>query len=322
MRLKRIKPVGETAVYHCLSRIVGGQMLLDDLGKEKLVQLLWPLARFCGVEVLTYCMMSNHFHLLVRIPPPTELSEEALQEKLTAFYGPQGVWTVLAQEGLKKTGKIDATIRASVEARQGDVSAFMKEFKQSFSRWYNERNDRFGTLWAERFTSLLVEDSPTALKTLAAYIDLNPVRAGLVSDPKDYRHCGYAAALVGNRRIQQGLMSFLEPQDWPAAAAAYRRLLFVTAGSANASDKQVLDPDTIRAELARGGELGGGQVLRLRIRHFSDGVVLGSREFVDQQFMRFRDRFSPKRKDGARPIRGVPLPGISVLRDLRVDAIG
>ena len=47
-------------------------------GKEKLVQLLWPLANFCGVEVLTYCMMSNHFHLLVQIPPPTELSEEAL----------------------------------------------------------------------------------------------------------------------------------------------------------------------------------------------------------------------------------------------------
>jgi len=68
--------------------------------------------------------------------------------------------------------------------------------------------------------------------------------------------------------------------------------------------------------------LGGGQVLGLRIRHFSDGVVLGSREFVDLQFIRYRDRFSPKRKDGARPIRGVPLPGISVLRDLRVDAIG
>ncbi len=193
---------------------------MDDLGKEKLVQLLWPLARFCGVEVLTYCMMSNHFHLLVRIPPPTELSEEALLEKLTAFYGPHGVWTVLAQEGLKQTGKIDPLIRASVEARQGDVSAFMRVFKQSFSRWYNERNDRFGTLWAERSTSLLAEDSPTSVQTLAAYIDLNPVRAGLVSYPKGFRHCGYAAALVGNSRILEGLMSFLEPQDWPAACSS------------------------------------------------------------------------------------------------------
>ena len=322
MRLKRIKPAGETAVYHCVSRIVGGEKLLDDLGKEKLVQLLWPLATFCGVEVLTYCMMSNHFHLLVRIPPPAELSEEALLEKLTAFYGPQGAKTVLAQESLKKQGKIDAGIRASVEARQGDVSAFMSEFKQSFSRWYNGRNERFGTLWAERLTTVLVEDSPAALQTLAAYIDLNPVRAGLVADPKDYCHCGYAAALVGNRRIQQGLMSFLEPKDWPQAATAYRGLLFATADSANASDPQVLDPETIRAELARGGELGGGQVLRLRIRHFSDGVVLGSPEFVDRQFLRYRERFSPKRKNGARPIRGVPLPGISALRDLRVNAIG
>lgn len=285
MRLKRIKPVGETAVYGCLSRIVGRQMLLDALRKEKLVQLLWTLAAFCGVEALTYCMMSHHFHLLARIPPPTELSEDALLEKLTAFYGPKGVWTVMAQESLKQRGKIDASIRASVEACQGDVSAFMKEFQQSFSRWYNKRNDRFGTLWAERFSSLLVEDSPTALQTLAAYIDLNPVRAGLVSDPKDYRYCGDDAALVGNSRIRAGLMSFLESEDWPAAAAAYRCFLFVTAGSANASDKQVLDPETIRAELARGGELGMGQALRLRVRHFSAGVILGSREFVDQQFI-------------------------------------
>ena len=144
MRFKRIKPAGETAVYHCLSRVVGGQKLLDDLGKEKLFQLLWPLAAFCGVEVLTYCMMSNHFHLLVRIPPPAELSEDALLDKPTAFNGPQGVWTVLAQESLKQRGKIDATIRASVAARHGDVSASMKEFKQSRSRWYNERKERFG----------------------------------------------------------------------------------------------------------------------------------------------------------------------------------
>ena len=40
MRMARSKLVGATAVYHCISRIVGGQMLLDDLGKEKLVGLL------------------------------------------------------------------------------------------------------------------------------------------------------------------------------------------------------------------------------------------------------------------------------------------
>ena len=204
----------------------------------------------------------------------------------------------------------------------GDVSAFMKEFKQRFSRWYNKTTGRFGTLWAERFTSVLVEDSRRAVRTVAAYIDLNPVRAGLVKDPKEYRFCGYAAALNGVAAMRQGLLSFLVEKNWAKGAAEYRMLLFVTGGSANRSDKVVLDPEAIKAELARGGELGLGQVLRLRVRHLTDGVILGSKDFVNEMFIRHRDRFGARRKDGARPIRGVPLPGISVMRDLRVNAIG
>ena len=117
-------------------------------------------------------------------------------------------------------------------------------------------------------------------------------------------------------------MSFLEPREWPKAAAEYRRLLFITGRSANRSDKVALDPAVIKAELARGEELGLGQVLRSRVRHLTDGVVLGSREFVNEMFLRHRDRFGPRRKDGARLIRGVPLAGINVLRDLRFNAMG
>ena len=65
-----------------------------------------------------------------------------------------------------------------------------------------------------------------------------------------------------------------------------------------------------------------GQVLRLRVRHLTDGVILGSKDFVNEMFLKHRDGFSAGRKDGARPIRGVPLAGISVIRDLRVDAVG
>jgi len=245
-------------------------MLLDDLGKEKLTRLLGRLAEFCGVEVITYCMRSNHFHLLLRVPIRAELADGELLAKLVQFYGKKGILSMLAQEGLKLRGKLDADIRASVGSRMGDGSAFM----QRFSRWYNQATRRFGTLWAERFTSVLEEDSPRALRTVSAYIELNPVRAGLVTDPKDYRFCGYAAALTGAKSIRQGLMRFLEPSAWTTAAAEYRRLLLVTGGSANRSDKTVLDRAAIKAELARGGELSLGQVLRLRVRHLTDGIIL------------------------------------------------
>ena len=65
-----------------------------------------------------------------------------------------------------------------------------------------------------------------------------------------------------------------------------------------------------------------GEVLRLRVRYFSDGVVLGSRNYVNEVFAEFRDRFGERRKTGARPLRGLAALGhLATLRDLRVDAV-
>jgi hypothetical protein len=88
------------------------------------------------------------------------------------------------------------------------------------------------------------------------------------------------------------------------------------------SKKSALDRETILAALKEGGQLSAGEVLRLRIRHLTDGVVLGSKGFVDEVFERYRERFGPRRRSGARPIRAVPLPGLMALRDLRVDVVG
>jgi REP element-mobilizing transposase RayT len=322
MRLARIKMTGRSVVYHCISRVVGGQRLLDDLCKEKLVEILRQLSRFCGVEVITYCMMANHFHILIRVPEKPELTDAQLLERMEFLYGRKGVMVLLAREGIEKRGRIDADIRESMIERMGDVSAFMKEFKQRFSRWYNRQAGRFGTLWAQRFKSVLVEDACRAVETVAAYIDLNPVRAGLVQDPKDYRFCGYAAALAGDKPARAGLMSFQESGEWKEAAAQYRMRLFVGAGVSGRGDKAVVDREKIKEVLAEGGRLSLGQVLRLRVRHMTDGVVLGSKGFVNEVFAMHREKFGRKRQDGARPIRGVPLEGLSVLRDLRVDAVG
>ncbi|MBX3733532.1 MAG: transposase [Verrucomicrobiae bacterium] len=320
-RIKARAEAGQTGVYHCISRVVGGERLLDDLCKEKLAEILIKLARFCGIEIITYCMMGNHFHLLLRVPAAGEVPDAELLQRLEEFYGKNGVLSVVAREDVAKRGALDPILRQSLLERMGDVSAFMKEFKQRFSRWYNRQSGRFGTLWAERFKSVLIEDNPGTVRMVATYIDLNPVRAGIVQDPKDYRFCGYAAALAGNRRLRSGLMSCLSPAAWGEAAAEYRRSLFVTAGSPGRSDTVALDRETILEELRRGGALSLPQVLRLRVRHLTDGVVLGSKAFVNEVFVQHRERFGAKRKDGARRIRGVPLPEICVLRDLQVRTV-
>ena len=79
---------------------------------------------------------------------------------------------------------------------------FMKTVKQRFSVWYNRNHGRYGTLWADRFKSVVVEGEGNPLQTMAAYIDLNPVRAGIVDDPKNYRFCGYAEAVAGEGRAK------------------------------------------------------------------------------------------------------------------------
>lgn len=323
MRMARIKIRGRGAVYHCISRVVGGGALLGELEKEKLRQMLWQQAAFSGIEVITYCLMSNHIHLVLRVPGGISVTDGELVSRARAFYGPSGVYVRMLEAALTAGGSLPEEVRAGLVGRMGDVSVLMKELKQRFSRWYNKVHGRFGTLWAERFKSLVVEDQPGVVGKVAAYVDLNPVRAGLVADPKDYRWSGYGEAVGGQERARRGLASFHPGTgDWGEVGREYRQMLLVSSGRAGRSGKVVVEGEAIRRELAKGGQLSVGEVLRLRVRYFTDGVVLGSREYVNGVFGEFRERFGPRRRTGARPLRGLGVLGdLATLRDLRVDVV-
>ena len=98
MRMARIKLSGRGAVYHCISRVVGGQRLLGDLEKEKLRQMLWQQAAFCGLEIITYCLMANHVHLLTK--PKSEESLYRMMQGLTLCY------TQYSNRTHKRTGRL------------------------------------------------------------------------------------------------------------------------------------------------------------------------------------------------------------------------
>lgn len=321
MRQARIKVMEETAVYHCISRVVGGQFLLDDPAKEIFRLYMWQQADFAGLQILTYCLMSNHNHILMRVPRLGEVSDAELADRVQALYGPDAPETLRLREGLARGIAIPRQQRRRLLRRMGDVSAFMKELKQRFSRWYNEVHDRFGTLWAERFKSVLVEDNSEALRTVAAYIDLNPSRANLVPDPKDYRYSGYGEALSGSARAQAGLLSVIGQAEWGRGAAEYRMRLYVEGGKAGESGKVVFDRAEILKVLRAGGVIGCGEALRLRIRYFGDGLVLGSEEYVNGIFRKFRSHFGPKRQTGARKLRWLPFVELRTLRDLKKDVV-
>ncbi len=333
MRIPRWKapPDHSAGYYHCLSRVVERRFAFQDLEREKFRQFLTEYSAFCGVRVLTWCILSNHFHLLLEVPrkpdapPPLEELIPRLEclsgAALTARAARQWVERWIASGDTESPERL----RHRLWAQMFDLSVFMKLLKQRFTQWFNRMHQRSGTLWEERFRSVLIEGAGSVLTTTAAYIDLNPVRAGLVEDPKDYRWCGYAEALTGKAEAVAGLATSLGVNT-EQALTAYRKWLFLQGEEKEGTDGQGrplrkgFDRAAVLAVLAQGGRLELPEMLRLRIRYLADGAVLGSRAFVNEIFTRHRERFGPKRKEGARPARG--LPGISTLRALRLRVVG
>jgi putative transposase len=168
---------------------------------------------------------------------------------------------------------------------------------------------------------------------MAAYIDLNPVRAGLVTDPKDYRWCGYAEAVAGpavQRTGYQTVMRALGGQvlGLKEALESYRLWLFEQGavegvnGPGAPTVRLGLDRERVEAVLARKGKLSLGEYVRCRVRYFVDGAVLGSRGFVEEVFVANRSRFGPRRRDGARKLRYLADAVLYSLRDLKIKPVG
>ncbi|MEN9734882.1 MAG: hypothetical protein RLZ45_2877 [Verrucomicrobiota bacterium] len=165
------------------------------------------------------------------------------------------------------------------------------------------------------------------MSTYPHYNDLNPERTGLVEEPKDHRWCGYAEAVASDTSAQKGLAAALGV-GVDGVLEEYRKLLFRQGEEREGTDEQGrplrrgFDRETMLKVLAEGGTLPRSEYLKLRIRYWVDGAVLGSREYVNSVFERHRDRFGPRRTTGARPVRGLSGMALSCLRDLRVRVAG
>lgn len=328
MRQRRLKVYGRSAAYHCMTRTVNGELLFKDRDKEILRKMIRQVADFCGVEVLTYCIMSNHFHVLLQVPDAPSVSDTELIRRYRVLYPKptkyQEASAVLMASQLQLGGNEAEVIRRKLLARMSDVSEFMKTVKQRFTTWYNKSHQRYGTLWADRFKSVLVQGEGNPLQTMAAYIDLNSVRAGLVEDPKDYRFCGYADAVAGVAEARRGLIQIWS--DYGAkrsglALQAHRLLIFGKhASGAGLSDLtrkralKVLDRED--------GQLPKAAILRCRVRYFTDGAILGSAEFVRGFVDVWQVERGRKHPPKVNAMRGSDWGDLAVIRSLRRQVFG
>ena len=355
-------------IYHCVSRVVDRRFAFGPDEKEKLRTFMRMYENFSGCRVLAYCFMSNHIHLLLEVPPLPEggLSDAELLHRLRCLYNEPVVaevakrLTECREAGLESGsgaggGAAEAVreLHASFTYRMHDLSEFMKGFMQRFTQWFNRSTKRSGGLWEDVFKSVLVEDGLTS-RTMAAYIDLNPVRAGIVTDPAEYRWSSYGEAMGGGprgdgKKARAGLVRAImahkgyaaDARHWAGNVSKEYRMLLLAEGEEKLQEvvgadgkpevkvvRKGMKKAEVEAELAQleqSRDVALGKMLRCRVRYFTDGVVLGSRGFVDGVFQACRDRFGAKRQSGARKLRGNAAAAAGLLwsvRDLQKEIRG
>ena len=226
-RVNRIKAEG-VAYYHVISRIANQAFLLKGAKiKDTVVNMLHRAAEFSGVDVISYVVMDNHFHLCIRVPEKTIVPEDEVLRRVGVLYGEDRMEDLRRNlEEFRKDGDEEAAdaLVGRYRARMGDLSEFMKTFKQRVTQWFNANNGHEGTLWSGRFKSVLMEEGKY-VSSVVDYIHNNPVRAGIAKRARDYRWSAAGAAAIGDARALKGLSLLGEWGDEERVVCRDRRLI-------------------------------------------------------------------------------------------------
>jgi REP element-mobilizing transposase RayT len=295
----------QSTVYHVMSRTALDGFPLGDIEKDFMLDLIRRYAALYLVEILGFCLMGNHFHILVKVIPDYKFTDEDILKRYVDFYGDKRIFA----EGLVP----------SLRLKLSSLSEFMREIKVNFARFYNRRHNRRGYFWGDRFKSVIVENGETLINCLA-YIDLNPLRAGLVERPEQYRWNSLGYHVQTNNRdnflsTDFGLKEF-NVKSQKERIRRYRRYVY-KAGSLNKPEKgnvKVIEDRVLEKERSRAFELSKSDRFRYRTRYFTDSGIIGSKEFVSVNYQRFKNLFESKHEKKPKPIKG--LEGIYSLKRL------
>ena len=171
------------------------------------------------------------------------------------------------------------------EKRLFDVSEFMRKLQGAFARWYNRTYDRKGRFWGDRFKSTLLADGGAVLDAML-YVDLNPVRAGLEERPEAYAGSSFYLRALGKAPWLADLRLCLDANNEKEALDTYRRLLYYRGAVRTRGEQAAISPALLAAEEARGFKESG--IFLRRLRHFTDGLVVGGETVVRQQLVKLK----------------------------------
>ena len=308
-RMARLKVEDGEGWYHVHARTAGrsGEYPLSEAGcRRRLIGLLKHFGRAYACQVAAFCVMGNHWHAVLRFEEPQELDEKKLLCRARLFYpGRAGgelleTWTAEQWERFSR--------------RIYDVSEFMRNVQGEFARWYNDTFDRVGRFWADRFRSTLLENEEAVLDCMM-YVELNPVRAGLVERPEDYEGSSYFLRSIGRSGWLMKVRELIASGSERQSRSEYRYLLYWRGSIPTRAGQKRIPEELAEREAARGYSTGGAFLRRMR--YFSAGVAVGSEVFVRRQLTRMRRAGRYRRR--ANP---VPQPGSHFsLREQRSHAV-
>ena len=221
MRHTRIK-LPAPASYHVTSRAKNEEFLIEeDSDKRDLLDIIRRAATFAGVTVMSYTILDNHFHLLVHIPVRQEVDDTELERRVRILWGDSKTderlarWRFWESHGKAQLAEKE---RNAFRRRMYDISPFVKTIKEQYAHSYHKRHNTCGSVWGRtRFKSAVIAPDFRTLSTVAAYIDLNAVRARIARHPKNYKWCGLGAAKKGDILALFGLASLARAADCAAS---------------------------------------------------------------------------------------------------------
>jgi REP element-mobilizing transposase RayT len=293
-RTKRRWISQEYGSFHIISRIVDRNGLFTIAEKDYFLALIERLAIGFFIRIHAFCIMGNHFHILATgMESEAQVAtKEELFRRYKLMYGkeaepPQGSYDSCGNiipdddEGIER-----------LRSRLGSVSRFVQELKQAFSRWYNKRHERKGYLWGGRYKGVIVYHGEAQL-ICSSYIDLNPVRAGIVNLPGDYRWSSLGMRLrspvrAGKLLCPITLVDAIEGSEevygLPYVRVTkelmgvewYRQFVHVSGGIEQGVEiESDVMKRVIKEVVGCNGHLGIMGRLRWRVKNFSGGIAIG-----------------------------------------------
>ncbi len=191
----------EVCIVHTIQRCVRRAFLAgvdQQSGKDFSYRREWirrrleSLASVFGIDVLTYAVMSNHIHTILRNRPDVVAKwtdEEVAIRWLSVFPGQRLEELHLAQptEIQVYTLANNPTEIKKIRRRLSDISWFMRALAEPIARMANKEDECTGRFWEGRFKAQRITDE-AGLLACAMYVDLNPVRAAMAQSPEESLH--------------------------------------------------------------------------------------------------------------------------------------